>query len=403
MLTEPNHAGGDRWPDAGASDRWDAVIVGGGAAGLTLLAHLAASDWRDRRVLLVDRDERPSEHRIWAYWSTSPAAAGNPLAGAETLTWGRLAVHAAGHTHLLDPAPYTYRLVTGRDLLRVADALAATAPGFARATAAVLAIDDGQGPGNVALHGGRVLRADWVFDSRPPAAARPGEVAMRFLGQEIAASRPVFDPTIATFMDFRAGTAGRVRFGYTLPLSPTHALVEIAEFADPTLDDGPDAAALERYLTQTYPATDWRTLRQEHGELPLRPPPRQRGSGRVLPVGLPGGLLKPSTGYAFSRIVRDTAAITGSLVCHGHPFALPVRRARHRLLDQVLLQVVRDEPERIEAAFARMFTGNPTRRVLRFLDEDTSTGEEIRLAATLPMGAFLRAARRVAVDRRAAR
>jgi lycopene beta-cyclase len=76
------------------------------------------------------------------------------------------------------------------------------------------------------------------------------------------------------------------------------------------------------------------------------------------------------------------------------------------MLDRLMLEVIRREPERIEPeriepariepALSAMFAGNPPARVLRFLDEDSSLIDELRLVASMPPAAFLRAAARLA-------
>ena len=50
-------------------------------------------------------------------------------------------------------------------------------------------------------------------------------------------------------------------------------------------------------------------------------------------------------------------------------------------------------------AFARLFLDQPAARVLRFLDEDTGPGDELRLIAALPPLPYLRAATRLAWHR----
>jgi lycopene beta-cyclase len=68
---------------------------------------------------------------------------------------------------------------------------------------------------------------------------------------------------------------------------------------------------------------------------------------------------------------------------------------RHAYLDRVLLDVVTNEPNAIESAFAALFARNPPDRILRFLDGDSSRIEEAKIVASMPKGPFLRAARRV--------
>jgi len=148
-------------------------------------------------------------------------------------------------------------------------------------------------------------------------------------------------------------------------------------------------ASLAAHLDRAGP---YYVVRTESAVLPLRVAPAPRRSGRVLRIGVRGGLLKASTGYAYQRIQRDSAAIAASLARHGHPFALPRPRRRHRLLDAILLEVLDRDPTQLELAFRQLFLAGPPERALRFLDEDTQLLDEVRLAATLPPAPYLRAA-----------
>src|SRR5439155_22842533 len=134
----------------------------------------------------------------------------------------------------------------------------------------------------------------------------------------------------------------------------------------------PPASAARRAALASYlRGTDYEIVRTESAVLPLCAGSASRGVGRVLAIGARGGLVKASTGYAYQRIQRDSAAIAASLARHGHPFDTPPAVRRHRLLDAVLLDVLDRDPAELERAFARLFRRNPAERVLRFLDEDT--------------------------------
>jgi len=124
----------------------------------------------------------------------------------------------------------------------------------------------------------------------------------------------------------------------------------------------------------------------------------------VLTIGAAAGMVKASTGYAFQRIQRDSAAIAASLVQNGHPFATPAVRSRYRVLDAVMLDVLERDPAQLELAFAQLFRGNPVERVLSFLDEATRIADDLKLMASLPPGPYLRAlARRTMSRQRRAR
>jgi lycopene beta-cyclase len=121
--------------------------------------------------------------------------------------------------------------------------------------------------------------------------------------------------------------------------------------------------------------------------------PRRLGK-RVMAIGIHGGRLKPSTGFAFTRVQADSAAIVASLQTHRHPFDLPEESPLFRLLDSIMLRVMAEHPAQIEPAFAAMFARNPVERIFRFLDEETRPAEVVELIATLPRKVFIQTALR---------
>lgn len=386
---------------------FDAVIVGGGAAGLSLACHLAAGGWAAREVLVIDDAVVRPEQRAWAYWSRGDGLLDARAGAAYDCLW----VRAPGWEARLPLAPYRYLSLTGRDLERAVVDHFAGAPGFRRVTGTVRAIaedDDGarvavENPGTPGLE---EVRATWVFDSvgieaRPAPAVVP---RLEFLGHRIRTDGDAFDAGAPTLMDFRTDATGGLAFVYVLPTSARTALVEHTRFTFPPVDGGrrvPDDGAarrsaeelLARYLGEQG-IGEHRLLGVEEGTIPLVATAPPGPTAHVVPIGAHGGMIKASTGYGFGRIQRHAAAIAGSLGRRGHPFDVPVSRRRHRVLDAVLLDVVRDRPAQAVEAFVRLFGGNPLDRVLAFLDEETTLREEWALVRTLPqrpfVGAFVR-------------
>jgi lycopene beta-cyclase len=194
---------------------------------------------------------------------------------------------------------------------------------------------------------------------------------------------------------------------YVLPESERRALVEVTEFVPrhgTSTSPGERAVVLAGYLSDVLGAggytVGYTVGRTESAVLPLRVSPPHRVSGHVVRIGACGGLIKASTGYAYQRIHRDSAAIARSLARTGYPFERPRPDRWYRFLDSVLLDVLDRDPRQLERTFARLFLGNPADRVLRFLDERSPVGEQLRLVATMPKAPYLRAAARRVVRRR---
>lgn len=377
---------------------YDAVIAGGGLSGLSLAAHLATSAWRDRAVLVVDDPAARPSAVSWGFWSAAPGL----LDTAASRSYAQVRVHADGVSRLLPLGRYRYRVVRRADLRAAALASLAGCPGFRVVDGTVRQIRD-DGDRATATVDGRTVHCGWLFDSVTVPPADAGVAArLAFTGWEVRCARPVFDPATPVLFDFRTAQGDGSRFVYVLPDGPYRALVELTEFV-PRRARPPAATdrgtALARYLSDVVRAEDYRIVRTESAVLPLRTRPVRRARGRVLAIGAAGGMVKASTGYAYQRIQRDSAAIARSLARHGHPWAIAPPARRYRLLDAVLLDVLDNDPAQLERAFARLFAANPADRVLRFLDEDSRLLDDVRLIACLPPLPYLRALARRAGSR----
>ncbi|MCG8480986.1 MAG: lycopene cyclase family protein, partial [Spirochaetales bacterium] len=50
-------------------ERFDYILAGGGAAGLSLAYHMMHGGLADKRLLIVDLANKNSNDRTWCYWS----------------------------------------------------------------------------------------------------------------------------------------------------------------------------------------------------------------------------------------------------------------------------------------------------------------------------------------------
>jgi lycopene beta-cyclase len=373
---------------------WDAVIVGGGAAGLSLACHLASAGWGER-VAIVDDGAFPVESRAWAWWQARDGL----LSDAATSVYGYLDAAGPGWTSRAPLAPYTYRSITGAALCAAADAAMESLPGFVRMSGRAVAIEQGGGAAVVVVEGtdGRVerLNATWVFDSVGVGTVPPDPRLaphLDFLGLCVESGRDVFDPAAVTLMDFRTDQADGVAFVYVLPTSARKALVERTVFVHPRARERVASschdAELQTYLRDVLQVPDARTSEGEKGVIPLVTLKAARCRGRVIPIGTQAGMVRASTGYAFERIQSHNAEIARRLVAGLHP-GLAVRAERwQQILDAALLRVIKEDPDAVRNAFAAMLARNPARRTLAFLDGRASLIDQIRIVASLPLWRF---------------
>ena len=367
---------------------YDFIFAGGGLAGLSLALHLSHSPLRDRSMLVVDRDAKQRNDRTWCFWSDGPTLFDDVVCR----EWERLEVVSDAFRARSALRAYRYKMIRSTDLYRCARARLAALPNVRFLQGSVEEIHDGADAATVTVRGER-CRGRWVFDSRfqssrfHPDPARCHYLRQYCKGWLVESVQPAFDPTCATFMDFRTPQQGELRFFYVLPLAERRALVEFVTFSPDHFDE-----ILDRYVRTILGIDQYRVLESEGGVNPATDAPFARqASAHVMNIGIRGGRLKPTSGYAFTRIQSDSSEIVHSLLRSGQPFDVPADPALFRLCDTLLLDIMQRHGESVKPIFTALFRHNPLDRVLRFLDQQTSPAENAALIASLPPLPFLRA------------
>jgi len=116
-----------------------------------------------------------------------------------------------------------------------------------------------------------------------------------------------------------------------------------------------------------------------------------RRKGSILNIGTAGGRTKASSGYTFRFIQKDTEEIIQSLGKTGHPFLSTDHPARFNWYDSVLLNILSHNTLRGDEIFTHLFRKNHPEKILKFLDNETSVSEELKILSTLPQWPFMKA------------
>ncbi|MFF9794182.1 lycopene cyclase family protein [Streptomyces bacillaris] len=374
----------------------DVVIVGAGAAGLSLAYHLCAPGGAvPLSVLLVDAPPGPLRPppRTWCYWEPP----GGPYDSALAASWPRLRVRAAdGAPTVTDPSPFRYKMLRSDAFEALVGKRLSDAPGFRRIEATVTAVHDTPGGGaEVLTDGGRVLvRGRRVFDSRPPRRLPPARTTLlqHFMGWFVRTERPAFEPATADLMDFRTPQPPRgLSFGYVLPLDPHTALVEYTEFSPAPLTADAYRRVLHHYTQEVLKLGEFHVTAQERGIIPMTDGHLPCRVGRsVYRIGTAGGATRPSTGYTFAAVQRQSRAVADDLRA-GHGLRIPAPYgAWPRAMDAVLLRAL--DSGRVTGAdfFTRLFREVPGERLLRFLDGRSRLHEDLLIGLRTPVVPMLR-------------
>ncbi|WP_437035515.1 lycopene cyclase family protein [Streptomyces sp. enrichment culture] len=379
----------------------EVAIVGAGAAGLSLAHRLSrtAPGRRAPSVVLVDAPPGPLRppRRTWCFWEPG----GGGFDAALTAAWRHLRVRPPSGTPVEgDIAPLRYKMIRSDDFEHLVAHDLAASTAVRRLEATVETVEDVHGGAHVHLRDadGRpdVLRARWVFDSRPPGSLPAARTTLlqHFHGWFVRTARPVLDPLTAELMDFRTPQPARgLSFGYLLPVSRREALVEYTEFSPRPLSAEEYEAAVRRYAEEVLRLGELEILSTETGVIPMTdaPMPRQVGES-VFRIGAAGGATRPSTGYTFAGIQRQTSAVAAALRRGRRPVPPPAHSARSRAMDAVLLRALDSGRTDGPALFSRLFSRVSMRHLLLFLDGRTRLHEDLAVGLHAPAGPMLRSA-----------
>jgi lycopene beta-cyclase len=344
---------------------YDYVISGAGVSGLCL-ADALTHRFPDCRVLMVDPDLDP-DYNISFWWEGEM-----PFPAIETKKWQQIAVQMGKERRVCPLKRYQMHAFWRSDFdAYLRERLHQTGRvEFWDAT--VTQIHDFGTCAEVVTSAGSA-RSRWLFDSRQKNTYPPDMLVMGGLAWEVRTQCPVFDPDTVTLFDFLPSTPG-FDFIYVLPYTSTTALINYAAvtYSGDLVPQEQCADALDHYLT-AQGAGEYKITRSYRGCIPLSPHRVTRQTtGRVLDIGVRGGMLKPSTSYAFAHILADTNRIIEALSDTSKPFYKKTRRWYYQLTDARMLKMFVNHPEIAQNLMYHMFQEEDGDVSLAFLEEQNS-------------------------------
>ena len=371
---------------------YDHIIAGAGCAGLSLAVRMALSGrFSDQRILLLDRSDKSVNDRTWCFWEEGKGFF-EPIVHR---SWSHAWFHDGDHSRLLNLSPYRYKMIRGIDFYRHAFAILKEHPYITIEQAEIRSVESG--PLKATVHTvDDAISAPWVYSSLMPVRQNSGgryhDLLQHFKGRVIRTDRPCFNPAEATLMDFRPSQEHGTTFVYVMPFSETEALVEYTLFSPALLEQAEYDDGLQRYVKDVLGIADHEVMEEEFGVIPMSDRPFPAVEGRLLHIGTAGGQTKASTGYTFQFIQKQADAIVKALVAAGDPSkGMPAGMTRFHWYDSVLLNVLANGRLEGHEVFRMLFQRNDTSSILRFLDNESSFLQELRLLNSLPMWPFMKA------------
>jgi lycopene beta-cyclase len=379
---------------APAYREYDFILAGGGMAGLSFAYYLSQSSLSSRRVLIIDRGIR--NEQTFCYWN-SDSGEFDFLA---EKSWDSLYFHSARPSSLkIAIEPYSYRKINGNAWYSFIEAELGKYPNIHFLAAEIESITY-QGLGSsVQTSAGDYYASEKIIDSFSPFPCEnnnPQHLKQHFLGWVVECNFNNFETDAAHLFDFRVAFGNECEFMYVLPTSPRKALFEYTFFSSTLREPDYYRDKIKSYLFAYYGLTvdDYLLKEEESGVIPMRNNPNKPENlyQKHLKIGTSGGFVKSTTGYSFYRTQKFCKDLVSALE-KGPSSSLVIPVNPWKIwLDEVFLQVLIDQKIAGSKVFETLFYNNKPALLLKFLQEETSWKEDLRIMWSVPTFPFVRAA-----------
>lgn len=371
----------------------DYIFFGTGAAGLSLLMRMIDSGkFSDKKILLIDRDQKMSNDRTWCFWEKGAGY----FESLVYKSWDHLSFKSDDFSSRLETGDYRYKMIRGIDFYRYCFSKIEKQQNIELRYGNVSAQHrDGKTSyhlGNKALEVENAIVFNSIFLDPDLSLNGPVSLIQHFQGWIIETMTPIFNETEATLMDFRVHQNHGTSFVYVLPLTLNKALIEYTVFSKELLSKDLYHAELKSYINSCLNIIDFKILESEFGSIPMSVANSPLFENGIYNIGMVGGRTKASTGYTFSFIQKHSENIVQALTKGKILTDINDSNKRFKFYDRVLLQALINGRPGGKEIFTRLFERNRADLIFKFLDNESSIGEELALIKSLQTVPFLKAA-----------
>ena len=371
---------------------YDYIICGGGIAGL-LLASKFSNDsyYNDKSILILDPDfPKIKNDRTLCFWDKKKSDWDSLL----TSSWENVIFKNGLEEKSLDLNPLNYKMLSSISFYKYTNSIIKNNTNIQVLNDKVLNFKDYKSHCLVETNK-KTFKSSKVFNSILDWNSIKNDqkfplLIQHFEGWVIKTKNNFFDSEKATFMDFSIDQNSTTQFMYILPFSKTEALVEYTLFSKKLLDENKYKSAIEDYLFESG-INDYSIVSKEAGQIPMTCYPFfESNSKNILNIGSAGGWSKPSTGYTFKNIDKNTSKII-DFVKSNNSFKNFMTKNRFWFYDLIFLDVLYEKNHLGKNLFSNMFKKNDPKTIFKFLDNKSSFFEELKIMLSFPKTIFLSA------------
>ncbi len=372
---------------------FDYIIIGSGVAGLQLaLSIINSNNLRDKRIAIIDKVQKNANDKTFCFWEKGKGKWDQIVSKnwQETYCFGKK--NEKLHIKL---APYTYKKIRSIDFYKHCIEKLKNNIQVNFFTESVKTVTETLDTVIIKTTK-QIFECTHLFDSRLPLQflnqkKNYSYIDQSFSGFEIETKSPVFEAHRFTMMDYRFTWQNSTSFMYILPKNTYEALIEYTFFAPFTLTKTAFESQIKKYIDTYFNGVSYTIKQKENGVIPMTNYPFEKHhTPRITKIGTAGGWVKASTGYSFKRSEKFVSAIIEQLI-NKQPVIGYLPHPRFKFYDMLLLKILEKENTKGPEIFFKMYKNTKPSTFFKFLDEETSLFEEIKLILKLPYFPFIKA------------
>ncbi|SHG53329.1 lycopene beta-cyclase [Salegentibacter echinorum] len=356
------------------------VIIGGGLAGLQLARQLSRDVFfKGKKIAIIDSDFSVPI-KTWCFWEKGTGKWDKLV----SKSWKNGDFYAAEEKVDLNLSPYSYKMIKAADYHQQLKKELEESGDIVFITDEITEIDQVtlKAKGRNGNYG-----ATHFFDSRVDPAYLESKkhttIFQHFKGLEVTTKDPIFNPEVFTMMDYRIKYENATSFTYILPVSKNKALVEHTFFTPFLTEDKVYDDLLEKYFQKILKTDDYNIESTETGVIPMTDFPfEEENTLQITKIGTGGGWVKASTGYSFKNTEKRITRIIENIKSGNLPGENLINK-RFRKYDAIFLDVLAQNNHKGEEIFSKFYSKNSPQDIFRYLDEETSIPEDLKIMFSL--------------------
>jgi lycopene beta-cyclase len=366
------------------------IFTGTGLAALmTVYEMILSKKLVDKTILLIDSDAKKKNDRTWCFWDEASL-----FDDIISKKWQSTLFANQSFQKKLNIEPYHYKMIQGLDLYKFIFNEISNQQNIHFLQEKVVDFSD-LGNNCLVKTEETSFTCNKVFNSifTPTLVTSQKKYPLlqqHFIGWFIKSKEQVFDENSATFMDFSVNQKGNTRFMYVLPTSKNEALIEYTLFSKDLLSKKEYEDEIELYIKKLG-ITEYEIIEKEQGNIPMTSYPFwENNSKNIINIGSAGGWTKASTGFTFKNVIKKSKQLVSFLSTESD-FTKFHKKDKFWFYDMLFIDVLYKNNAIGSEVFSRLFEDENSGLILKFLDEETSLLEDLKVISKCPKISFMKA------------